>query len=333
MSRFASSRSTRSSTKAAGSRDPVVASDTVASNVSPSLSDLEEWSLESLQKEVTKYGFKTSRRKATLIEQLRAVYSALAEQGIPFDAAPELNDEAQQKAQNASASGSNTDKGKARLVIPTSLATAEKSKISGACLKSASAKGKGRQSDPFVLSSSQSSSDSTASAVGWNARDAQPAESNVLGLDSIRQDEAEDMEREPGDLTLQLEAEAGSSTSGRSGLSSADSLHSDGSDSDVPLATLGAISSVDAPSESMWLSEASFEQLSEAMTRAIKQDQSLWLRILRYEPISFDELVSLATQIGLSMDTARRKDLLRLWLDRQCICFYTAELTGTRSRH
>lgn len=68
------------------------------------------------------------------------------------------------------------------------------------------------------------------------------------------------------------------------------------------------------------------------MTTAIRSNPALWHRILKYEPISFDEFVSIATQNGLSMAVGKSKEELRTWLDRQCICFYSNDLTGPRNR-
>lgn len=63
---------------------------------------------------------------------------------------------------------------------------------------------------------------------------------------------------------------------------------------------------------------------------AILANEDLYDRILLFEPISFDEALSTVKQAGV---TIRSKEVLRNWLDVQCICFYTAELSGPRYRY
>ena len=172
-------------------------------------------------------------------------------------------------------------------------------------------KGRGRKSDPFVLDDEESYSSDSSSV-------AQPNETEV------------------GDYTAQLEREALSAT--------------DGSDSDLPLSTSAlpqkprrgrpprssspSSSSTDIPLSTLTQPPiVPPAALANTLTTAIRSTPHLWHRILRYEPISFDELVSIATVHGLAMDTGRSKDALRTWLDSQCICFYSNDLTGPRSRH
>ncbi|PWN49004.1 hypothetical protein IE53DRAFT_380889 [Violaceomyces palustris] len=109
------------------------------------------------------------------------------------------------------------------------------------------------------------------------------------------------------------------------------------------------------------------------MIKATRSDRQLWERILRYEPIPFDEFFSLAerekvfvtadpkppkcdhhlgagkgrekrSQVngyeriegekgGVQPSQARKREILRSFLDDQCICHYTSELgDGERPR-
>ncbi|PWO00264.1 hypothetical protein FA09DRAFT_328369 [Tilletiopsis washingtonensis] len=69
--------------------------------------------------------------------------------------------------------------------------------------------------------------------------------------------------------------------------------------------------------------------LDEALQRAVRGDAQLRRRILQLEPVAFDEVLSVATRAGVRF---KKKDSVRDWLDAG-ICFYSAELTGARSRH
>ncbi|KAL7424442.1 hypothetical protein Q5752_000125 [Cryptotrichosporon argae] len=60
-------------------------------------------------------------------------------------------------------------------------------------------------------------------------------------------------------------------------------------------------------------------------------DAELWLRVLRYEPISFDELVSKAIAAGIADRGWKLR--LRRYLDLQSVTYYTEEPTGQRRRH
>lgn len=241
----------------------------------------EEWPTEALQAEVKRYGFKVSRKRATLIDQLKAVYEALHRSKAAFEA-PTGNGDAAAAATEAAP----VARTKRTLILPASTSGME-----SAAVGKGKGKGKGRQSDPFVLdadSTSDSSSDSvTLASNGAN--------------------------EEAGDYTAQLELEAQSAT--------------DGSSSDIPLSAHPPEG--DAPEPAVEPTAA----LADTMTSAIRADAALWGRVLRFEPVSFDEFVSIATQSGLGMDTGKRKDEVRTWLDRQCICFYSNDLTGPRSRH
>ncbi|KAJ9475514.1 hypothetical protein PHBOTO_005607 [Pseudozyma hubeiensis] len=261
--------------------------------------DFEEWPTAALQTEVKRYGFKVSRKRSTLIDQLKAVYEALNRSKVPFEA-PEPHDQTIEVGTEESA------RRRRKLVLPNATQAEVTAVKKG--------KGKGRKSDPFVLDISSDSDTSHLSSTN------DPA----------------DVE-EQGDLTAQLELEAASATDGSS--SSSDiPLSTTASPSKQPRARPRSPSSLSSSSDTPLASlvEVAVEPtpaVAETMTSAIRSNPTLWGRILRYEPISFDEFVSIATQNGLEMDSGKRKDELRTWLDRQCICFYSNDLTGPRSRH
>lgn len=71
--------------------------------------------------------------------------------------------------------------------------------------------------------------------------------------------------------------------------------------------------------------------VAKQLYEAVKADKDLYSRILLYEPVSFDEVNSTAKRAGVT--GLRSKETLRNWLDVQCICFYSAELTGQRQRY
>ena len=71
--------------------------------------------------------------------------------------------------------------------------------------------------------------------------------------------------------------------------------------------------------------------LSSQLHAAITADKALYHRILLFEPVSFDEISSTAKRAGVT--GLKSKETLRSWLDKQGICFYSAELTGQRQRY
>jgi len=72
------------------------------------------------------------------------------------------------------------------------------------------------------------------------------------------------------------------------------------------------------------------EELESRLLQIIRSDKELHLRILRYEPIQFDDFVQMATMNGLPARGLK----LTLWqfLDKQGINFYGAYQSGSRSR-
>ncbi|KAK8846750.1 hypothetical protein IAR55_005837 [Kwoniella newhampshirensis] len=73
--------------------------------------------------------------------------------------------------------------------------------------------------------------------------------------------------------------------------------------------------------------------LSSRFYNMIMGDRELYIRILRYEPISFDELVSKCFAAGLDkLNRSWKKDLKR-YLDLQSITYFTEDPTGQRRRH
>ena len=286
----------------------------------------EEWSTEALQAEVKRYGFKVSRKRATLIDQLKAVYQALHHSKVPFEAPTT-------RILPLEPSGPPDEipeaRGNQELILPA-LAASKATRRN--------TKGKGRKSDPFVVLDNSSESSVLSDS---------PSLSRAKGQEVA--------EEEVGDYTAQLELEALSATDGEASSDSLSSLlplsasaspqkarrarsksTASSSSAEIPLSTLTSAAAAEGSEAEVGGGGIEVDPspaLAQTMTTAIRSDPSVWERILRYEPISFDEVISIATQSGLAMDTGKRKEELRTWLDRQCICFYSAELTGSRSRH
>ncbi|ORY26864.1 hypothetical protein BCR39DRAFT_560295 [Naematelia encephala] len=70
--------------------------------------------------------------------------------------------------------------------------------------------------------------------------------------------------------------------------------------------------------------------LDEQFYEMIRNDHELWIRILRYEPISMDELISKAIQTGIK--GVKWKERLRRFLDLQGIIHFVDDPTGARRR-
>ncbi|SPO31257.1 uncharacterized protein UTRI_05934_B [Ustilago trichophora] len=288
--------------------------------------DFEEWPLARLQSEVKRYGFKTSRKRSTLVHQLQAVYDVMGR------ARNSRSDVETSQVIEPEAESSVARKGSRKLLLPREMLADSDSEGAAKSKAPGRGKGKGRKSDPFLIDvSSESSPESVVLAENADVTSGEEA----------------------GDYTLQLELEAQSATDGALSSSSEDiplsttasprrttrqksrslSPSSSSSSADVPLSTFTTVLASEEAQDGGGEAVDPSPALADTMTAAIRSNAGLWTRILRYEPISFDELVSLATQSGLSMDSGKRKEELRTWLDRQCICFYSAELTGSRSRH
>ncbi|WWC59201.1 uncharacterized protein I303_101751 [Kwoniella dejecticola CBS 10117] len=75
------------------------------------------------------------------------------------------------------------------------------------------------------------------------------------------------------------------------------------------------------------------EELNKLFYKMIMNDQELWLRILRYEPISFDELISKSIANGIDQKRRSWKKDLKKYLDMKSISFFTEDPTGQRRRH
>ncbi|PWN37335.1 uncharacterized protein FA14DRAFT_159433 [Meira miltonrushii] len=71
--------------------------------------------------------------------------------------------------------------------------------------------------------------------------------------------------------------------------------------------------------------------ISQQLHDALMSDENLYRRILLFEPVPFEEVSALAKKAGVQ--GLRSKEILRNWLDVQCICFYSGELTGQRHRY
>ncbi|WWC87235.1 uncharacterized protein L201_002123 [Kwoniella dendrophila CBS 6074] len=75
------------------------------------------------------------------------------------------------------------------------------------------------------------------------------------------------------------------------------------------------------------------EDLYKMFYDMIMKDQELWMRMLRYEPINFDELVSKSIATGIDKEKRGWKKDLKRYLDLQSISFFTEDPTGQRRRH
>lgn len=62
----------------------------------------------------------------------------------------------------------------------------------------------------------------------------------------------------------------------------------------------------------------------------IMRDQTLYLRILRYEPIKFEDILNMAVENGIPKYGLQIK--LKAFLDSQCINFYSEEALGRRKK-
>ncbi|KAH9947241.1 hypothetical protein B0H21DRAFT_822003 [Amylocystis lapponica] len=74
------------------------------------------------------------------------------------------------------------------------------------------------------------------------------------------------------------------------------------------------------------------DEFNARMRDAVLQDTSLYLRVLRYEPVLFDDFMQLAANTGLPGHGQKLKARVRDFLDKQAIHFYGAEPTKSRTR-
>ncbi|ORY88960.1 hypothetical protein BCR35DRAFT_300718 [Leucosporidium creatinivorum] len=76
--------------------------------------------------------------------------------------------------------------------------------------------------------------------------------------------------------------------------------------------------------------EGEIESLGERLRTLLVGEEEMYLKILRYEPIFFDEIVSLASTNGIKC----AKPVLMRFLDEQSVTFFTQDPTnGTRKRY
>ncbi|EIW68731.1 hypothetical protein TREMEDRAFT_63193 [Tremella mesenterica DSM 1558] len=74
-----------------------------------------------------------------------------------------------------------------------------------------------------------------------------------------------------------------------------------------------------------------FQILDQQFYEMIKGDVPLWTRILRYEPIPFEELIAKSISVGIK--GIGWKIRLKRFLDLQGITFFSGDPTGSRKRH
>lgn len=250
--------------------------DSFTSNAATQPTPFLDMTLAELQAEVSKYGFRPSKRRSLLLKQLQGVQHALEQ-----------------------AAGQ-------------------------------------EQTLSEDLSSILSSSPPSSSLVRPHARQ------ETVDLIS---DDDEDESGEMGDLTMaMLNEERAGRITGSTG-SSVDDRHSasapnEASEDDAE--DLDGLSDGDENGERAALAplrgtanEPALGTVPAAVAQqlhdAVLADEDLYRRILLFEPIAFDEFSSLAKRENVQ--GLRNKETLRNWLDVQCICFYSAELTGQRTRY
>ncbi|QRV87684.1 hypothetical protein RhiJN_15702 [Ceratobasidium sp. AG-Ba] len=73
------------------------------------------------------------------------------------------------------------------------------------------------------------------------------------------------------------------------------------------------------------------KDIDETLLNMITNDETLYLRILRYEPIKFEDLFDMAVSNGAPKHGLQIK--LKAFLDSQCINFYSGDNIGRRKRH
>ncbi|QRV72813.1 hypothetical protein RhiJN_00827 [Ceratobasidium sp. AG-Ba] len=73
------------------------------------------------------------------------------------------------------------------------------------------------------------------------------------------------------------------------------------------------------------------KDIDETLLTMITNDETLYLRILRYEPIKFEDLFDMAVLNGVPKHGLQIK--LKAFLDSQCINFYSGDNIGRRKRH
>ncbi|WOO79467.1 uncharacterized protein LOC62_02G002989 [Vanrija pseudolonga] len=86
----------------------------------------------------------------------------------------------------------------------------------------------------------------------------------------------------------------------------------------------------DAEDADMGSTAATNAALDAQFHAMIVGDKAFWLRILRYEPIAFDEMVSRGNVAGIK--TRGWKNRLKRFLDLKGIIYYTSDPTGPRRR-
>ncbi|KAI1796322.1 hypothetical protein LXA43DRAFT_1161378 [Ganoderma leucocontextum] len=74
------------------------------------------------------------------------------------------------------------------------------------------------------------------------------------------------------------------------------------------------------------------EELNAKLKDAILKDETLHLRILRYEPVHFDVFMQLAADAGVTEKKTKLKGKVRMFLDQKAIHFHGAEPTKSRTK-
>ncbi|RDX55689.1 hypothetical protein OH76DRAFT_1478311 [Lentinus brumalis] len=88
----------------------------------------------------------------------------------------------------------------------------------------------------------------------------------------------------------------------------------------------------DGDAEAQIGKDISQEDLNAKLKEAILKDETLHLRVLRYEPIHFDVFMKLATDLGIPAKRSGLKGKVRTFLDQKAIHFYGADPSKSRTK-
>lgn len=267
---------------------------------------LADMGISRLQKEVSKYGFRPSKSRKVMVEQLQNVYKAIRDTQRGKDA-----------GNGDTSSLLSSSPPSSLLLLPPETPTISRN----VCRNQFTDR---QQMNEVVTIQSDSDNSGLLSDGGLNRV---PNDHQVA----------------IGDLTMAMMRELEDQSNGdtREGLSSSDkdlindseqsdSESSDEDDEVLPNQSLRGVIRTSTANQATALGTVPAE-VAQQLHDAIMSDEDLYRRILLFEPISFDEVNSLAKKAGVQ--GLRSKEILRNWLDVQCICFYSAELTGQRQRY
>ncbi|MCO5596198.1 hypothetical protein L7F22_050258 [Adiantum nelumboides] len=268
--------------------------------------------MDKLRKEVSKYGFRPSKSRKLMIEQLENVYEAIR------------NAKQRKVAEGGGDTSSllSSSPPSSMLLLQPETPTIARN-TSGKGRKAANKLTNSRQAKEVVTIELDSDISGLLDEDGTSsAENDDPVEMGDLTMAMMRESERETRQKSPHSSKEDLgeESEASNSTG------------SDDESDDEALAnrSLRGVIRTSTANQATALGSVPAE-VAQQLHDAIMSDEDLYRRILLFEPISFDEVNSLAKKAGIQ--GLRSKETLRNWLDVQCICFYSTELTGQRQRY